>query len=366
MSESMTAEELEHLSERISAHQFDTWYRERTFAENIEQGTPYFNGPSPVPDPELHSPSRLLACHRKTYYHHHNAPKETPIPEGIFWFGSRFETDIALPFLRDLVGPDYYVRNSIWVDFTVCTAEGELRFRGETDPVIVDSESEPYLLTEIKTTSSIAALDTPKNQHKAQAHAYMYGLSEKYERTVRNAVILYGNRDDFTIRSFHVEFDPWFWRDVVLDWAATNTAYRSDKRLPPGTPESSWECEYCAFQHRCGQGGISHTDTEPSGLLPDFEYPRQRVVEYLESHPLAKLTPTVANQYPELAERHDVCNWWCQVCGDTYPFSDIEWEGDLTQLPQCPTCRNENIPVSLRAPPPYEQSVGIKVMRAHE
>jgi CRISPR-associated exonuclease Cas4 len=142
-------------AQRIGAESFEEWYAEREFARNIREGRPYFNGPSPVPDPERHSPSNLLQCHRKVAYRQANAPEESEAPEGIFWSGRLFEEEVAVPYLRDVVaGEDTYIRNSMWIDDSVETPNGEeLRFRGSTDPVLVDRESEPLLVTEVKTKS---------------------------------------------------------------------------------------------------------------------------------------------------------------------------------------------------------------------
>jgi hypothetical protein len=70
--------------EQIDAEGLEEWYREREFARNIRDGQLYFSGPSQVPDPERHSPSQLMQCHRKIVYRQENAPEETADPEGIF------------------------------------------------------------------------------------------------------------------------------------------------------------------------------------------------------------------------------------------------------------------------------------------
>lgn len=46
------------------------------------------------------APVNSLQCHRKITYQQCNAPAEQPEPKGIFWFGTQFETEIAIPFLR--------------------------------------------------------------------------------------------------------------------------------------------------------------------------------------------------------------------------------------------------------------------------
>ncbi|WP_411967352.1 PD-(D/E)XK nuclease family protein [Haloferax sp. YSSS75] len=341
---------------RISSDQFSSWYRERRYRQNIEQGTPYFNNPS-VPKPAQHSPSRLLKCHRRVYYEIHNAPAEVSKPIGIFWFGSSFETDISVPFLRSVTEENHYVRNSIWVDFKIEVDSGEVRFRGETDPVIVDEESRPVLLTEIKTTSSIQHMDKPSPHHRAQVHAYLYGLSERYETEYLDAVILYFTRDDFAFRQFHVRFDSKFWLEEVLTWATEDSGFRADGILPPATPEREWECEFCPYSHRCGKRDSPFSDEEPTGLLPLTKYPPERLEEYLAAYPTAKLTPTLAHCYPELAAEHGSYDWRCSACSAEFPVETTSWEGDLDQLPICADCAANAVYAPLVDPDPNGQSI---------
>ena len=351
------SERVSVLVSEITPSEFDSWYREREVERNIRNGRPYFNGPSRTPDPEQHSPSRLLKCHRRVYYQLHNAPAEIPDPEGIFWFGSQFETEVAVPFFQDLAEPDLYVRNSMWVDFSIDTGDGKLRFRGETDPVIVDEDSQPLLLTEIKTTSSFTYLDSPRAQHLAQAHAYLYGLSEESDQVVRDAILLYGKRDDFSLRTFHVRFDTAFW-DEVLEWAEKNTHYRETRTLPPAQPEFEWECQYCPYRRRCGKTEDAYTDVGPVGLLPLVDdYPRERLEEYLAAYPSAKLTPTLAHRYPELADKHGSYEWRCVACGTEYPVDSVTWKGDTDHPPQCASCSTKEIFSPLAGPHPEKQAI---------
>ncbi|MFP9062328.1 PD-(D/E)XK nuclease family protein [Natrialbaceae archaeon A-chndr2] len=336
------------LLESISMDRFREWFRERQFRRNIEEGKPYFNGPSTVPPPRRHSPSQLLQCHRKITYRQCNAPSETKDPDGIFWIGSWFEEDLALSFLKDaVVGDDEYVTNSLWVDFTVQTDAGELQIKGSTDPVIVDSDANPLLLTEIKTKQSVESVESPNVHHRAQAHAYMKGLSEKYDRNVAEAVILYGSRETLDIKAFHVDFDPWFWRSTALDWAATHTTYRLNEELPPADPEFDWECRFCSYRERCGRGDTTYDDLGPGGFLPLHEYPREKVRTYLEAHDNAKITPTLAHCYPRLADTYEVHDWRCTRCSETYSFGSVTWDGEIQNPPQCKSCCETGIPATL-------------------
>jgi CRISPR/Cas system-associated exonuclease Cas4 (RecB family) len=321
----------------LTGERFQEWYNERKYAQNIREGTSYFNGPPSVTPSQRLSPSSLLQCHRKTTYKQLNAPEETADPEGIFWVGSQFETEIAVPFLRDTVAKDeYYVTNSIWVDFTVELDEGEIQIKGETDPVVVDVDAEPLLLTEIKTKQSIESVESPSRHHKAQAHAYLRGLSEKYDRNITNAVILYGSRTSLDIRAFHIEFDPVFWNDVVVTWAAEHSDYRLRGELPPDNPEKGWECEFCSFSERCGRGDSGYADVAENGFLPGVVgYPREKVVEYLETDEKAQLTPTLAAEYPDLASDYAVCSWLCPECSSTFTWDTVDIN---SATPACPIC----------------------------
>jgi CRISPR-associated exonuclease Cas4 len=355
-----SSERTNQLTKRITPESFDEWYAEREFAQNIREGKPYFNGPSPVPEPKRHAPSNLLQCHRKIAYRQANAPEEREPPEGIFWSGQLFEEDIVVPYLQDAVaGEDTYIRNSMWIDDTVTTPDGEdLRFKGSTDPVIVTAESEPLLVTEVKTKSSVEDLDGPNRHHRAQVHAYMHGLSEKYDRAVEDAVIIYGGRTSMNVRVFEEPFSPAFF-ERVLQWAATHTESRKSEALPPADPEYSWECSVCPFQHRCGQSDRPFSDVGPDGFLPLVEdYPRERVVEYLQSRDSGRLTPTLARRYPDLIDEYGVHHWVCRRCSATYAFEEIEFDPDrsldrddgIADSPLCPACANEHVPIPLRGP----------------
>src|SRR5699024_3068898 len=141
--------------------------------------------------------------------------------------------ELVVPYLESLVGPGEYVRNSMWIDVTCETDAGEIRIKGATDPVIVDDESEPLLLTESKTKGSIDHLTEPDTHHRARTHAYMYGLTQKYDHRITDAMLLYGSRNSLDLRAFHVPFDPWFCSETVLTWAEEHTQYRLDETLPP-------------------------------------------------------------------------------------------------------------------------------------
>ena len=364
LNSSQTDGRVDALAGLISAESFDSWYREREFARTIREGKPYFNGPNQVPPPERHSPSQLNQCHRKIYYRQLNAPEEQADPQGIFWTGTNFEEELVVPYLESLVGSGEYVRNSMWIDITCETDAGEVQIKGATDPVIVDEESEPLLLTESKTKRSVEHLTEPDTHHRAQAHAYMYGLTQKYDRRVTDAMLIYGSRTSLDLRAFHVSFDPWFWRETVLSWAGDHTQLRLDGELPPADPELAWECNVCSYRHRCGQSdGSPFNDVGTVGFLPHFEeYPLEKIREYLDSHKGTQLTPTLARRYPDLADQYGIHDWKCQCCSAVYSFEELAQEENLVldesidDAPLCPDCASENVPALLRGPIPNKQT----------
>lgn len=341
------------LAKEITPDSFDQWYRDREYTNNIREGKPYFNGPGKIKAPSRHSPSSLLQCHRKIEYRQLNAPEENKDPNGIFWVGTKFEEEIALPYLDELFeDPDTYVTNSIWVDFTLECTDVSLRFKGVTDPVIVDSKGEPLLVTEIKTKRSVEHLEQPDRHHKAQAYTYMYGLSQKYNRAVSDTVILYGSRNSLNVKAFHVQFDSQFWNEVVVDWARTHSRYRTFGIQPPAEPEFDWECEHCSYKHRCGKSDKLYEDVGAVGLLPKHAgYPKEKVRDYLESHDDAKLTPTLAYEYPELAEQYDTYDWQCSGCEESFEWTVVKHDPNNPNGPTCPGCESR----SLRGPDPQDQ-----------
>jgi CRISPR-associated exonuclease Cas4 len=359
-SDSSTKPGPDALLEDLTATQFKAWYRERQYTQNIEDGTPYFNESGYQPAPERHSPSKLLRCHRRLFYEDHNAPEEKPNPEGIFWVGSKFEEEIVHPFLKHSVtNQETYVQNSIWIDYTVDTSDSALQLKGETDPVIVDSDATPILPTEIKTKRSVDNVAEPNRAHRAQLHAYLIGLSKKFDIDLTTGVILYGSRESFDIRTFRVDFDAEFWQDIVLEWAANHTEYRISQELPPADAETDWECDFCAYRERCGKGDRHVSDSAATGLLTRYTgYPREKLAEYLDAYPSAKLTPSLAFEHRNLAADYGVYDWKCTQCDATYAWDSVDWDGDVTHPPRCPVCADAESLGLLRGPKPENQISG--------
>lgn len=354
----------------IDEEEFGDWYRERQYAENIREGKSYFNQAGYVAPEEKHNPSKLLQCHRKVFYKNQNTPVEDDSPHGIFWIGRKFEDEIALPFLEETardIHSDNYVTQDMYIDYDIEVEGVDLRIRGETDPVITDDQGAPLVVTEIKTTGYIdnkrGPNASPDERHKAQLHAYMAGLSRKYDSDIHKGLIIYGERDSFEMAVFEIDFDEDFWEDRCLEWAQTQTEFRLNDKLPPAEPEQpSWECKYCDFRQRCGQNDeYDWEDTGIEGFVPLTMYPIDEVREYLdaEANRGANLTPTLANQHPGLVGDYDVFDWICSDCGDTFDWDAFDWDvtadDALLNPPSCPGCAEDYGDLPLRGPLPETQ-----------
>lgn len=349
-------EPLTRQSDKLDPDSFREWYKAQEFERNIRNGQHYFNGPGKIKQARRQSPNQLLQCRRKTIYKQQQAPVESPDPHGIFWVGSQIEEELALQFLADHVADENeYITNSLWVDFIVQTDTGKIRVKGSTDPVIVDENATPILPFEIKTKRSIENLESPNRHHRAQTTAYLYGLSEKYDREIDTGVILYISRETFQIKPFTVEFDDWFWTNNVLPWIADITAYRLEDELPPAKPEYEWECNHCQYRERCGNGEREFHDSQPTGLLPLFEYPKSKVKDYLSIFDDENLTPTLAHLYPDLAEEFGVEDWECRGCDSTFHWKNFRPSGQSP--PKCPNCTDKGSIRFLSGPRAHENEV---------
>ncbi|MFB6133336.1 MAG: PD-(D/E)XK nuclease family protein [Halanaeroarchaeum sp.] len=328
--------EAEDVVDRLQTTDFRAWYRERERRQNARAGSFSRNSPSPPPDPAVHRPHTLLTCHRKQRYREENAPGEEPKPAGLFWIGSQIEEELVLEYLSSLAPTDVYVGNSMWVDTAVETKGRDLRLRGVTDPVFATGDGTPLLPVEVKTKRSIADVEEPEPHHRAQLHAYLYGLSATRDVDLERGLLLYVGRDDFSTRTFDVPFDEGFWRDRILPWLLAQTRYRRETGLPPADPKRDWECDVCEFRRRCGRTDDPVDDAGFEAFVPGHRYPRGRVEAALAADEDRQLTPILAEAYPDLAADSPVGPWRCEACGAIVRFDAVEWEGG--ELPRCERC----------------------------
>ncbi|MFC7137289.1 PD-(D/E)XK nuclease family protein [Halobaculum litoreum] len=240
-----------------------------------------------------------------------------------------------------------YVRKHDWIDYSTEVDNTELRFKGRTDPLIVDSDSVPIVPIEVKTRKSVESLDSPSPKHRAQLHAYIVGLSRKYEIKPPDGVILYGSRETFDVKTFHIEYSEQFWDEVVVPWAATQTTSLLDENLPPADPEQEWECGYCSYRERCGKGKSPVKDSGAHGFVPGYtEYPHENVEEYLRLFPSAAIPSAIASKFPDLASDHSIQEWSCDRCGYCAEWDAVKSAGE----PLCPECAEDDILISLSRP----------------
>jgi len=378
----------EALAAAANARDFDAWLAEQNRQRNRDDGyDDTRNDPTYIPDPDDHSPSSLVQCHRRIYYRALNAPAESGQPLGFFDVGHFFEEDRVEPWLADLLeraadGDVPHVDFDDFDDFDpddldldntvhVTVVEDEFEISGSTDPVAFHG-GRPLLLVEVKSTKDlqyVRSAGEPDESHLAQAHAYMKGLQAEFDLDAPPlAMFVYGERSSWDVETFLVEFDEAFYRDVVVPWAEQQTDYRSARALPPQEPKEEYECFYCEFRYRCGNAPEWHEATKndetvaerakfsmgnqnSKGFLPLAKYPATAVYEHVLTYPDVPLTPSLAYHWPEFVadppeEFRDRID---ERGAEAYLERKFDLDRmDLTELPKrevadwlCPGCGNE-------------------------
>lgn len=353
-------DELGDLVDDISRDGFSEWRRREDFRDNIEDGHPEYNrGGYPVEN-ERHSPHTVLQCPRKQWYRDHTAPEETDAPAGIFTVGTYLEEEIVEPFLAEKAKEhDLYLQNSIWIEVDIPLMDNTLKLRGSTDPVFCDNEGVPQLVTEVKSKYTGAGVDKPLSHHVGQLTCYQFALARTYDISAPPGLIIYLGRKDLQLRRFPQPYDTGVLGDVI-NWMEGMTDCRIEDVLPPADPVADWdECYTCAFKERCGKGDEPWENVREHGFLPLVSYPRSEVITYLRVHPESEVTPTIAAEYPDLAETSGVYDWVCEACGTQYTFGEFDWDGDRDARPTCPNCsQTTGTLVELRGPAPDAQLSG--------
>ena len=283
-------------------------------------------------------------------------PQETAAPDGIFSIGSWVEEDLVQPWLDRLAREyDAYLAQDLYVKGTFQGDVGKIKIAGKTDPVFCDRHGVPVLVTEVKSKASLTRTgNLPSRHHKAQLHAYQYGIAQEFEIDPPMGVVIYVGKKRFDGHVESVEYDPFFFADVIRPWCEALTVARLEDILPEPEPCQGWECDLYEYRERCGEGDDTPWTYVPAdhGFLLFFEYPKESVIEYLQSHPEGALTPTLAHQHPDLAESYNVAEWLCTRCTNRCEWTDVDWDGDIDEPPLCPSCMSENIPVTLTGPTP--------------
>lgn len=305
-------------------------------------------------EPRRHSPHTLGQCPRKIWYREQNAPRENVSPDGVFFTGTKIEEKLVEPFLDDISQQHgMYVQNSLWVETEMETTVGTVWIKGSTDPVVCDDSGKTYVVTEVKSTKSLEYLDEPHSHHLAQLRAYQHALRNE-SGEVPDGLLLYVDKTTLELEVFEPAFDEDWFKSEVVEWCSELTECRLECELPPAEPHQDWECGNCEFKERCGRGTTPVGSLPAEGFLPVMKYPEQAVYEYLRAHEHSRVTPTLAAEYPHIAETVGVDDWVCRECGTTYPWGVFDWDGVLGNRPVCPSCQERGERVVLRGPLPGE------------
>ena len=132
---------------------------------------------------------------------------------------------------------------------------GDKVMDGEIDGLVTDPLNKTRLL-EIKSINHFGferLKDQPLDEHRRQANLYLHGLClAKME--IREAVILYKNKNTSAMKEFIVEYDSvQAWNDIAMFKDIEARAKSGDIPARPYTLDD-WHCQYCRWQTHCWEG----------------------------------------------------------------------------------------------------------------
>jgi len=362
----------------VESESFNDYWAERTTKRNTAEGHPERNDPGHSWPLGRFEPHRLGMCKRKWAYDWLNAPQEDRDPYGIFAIGHYIEEHVIEPWLQDKFEPAYDLDNAVHVsttvtdvqlpdslpdqhesetvtrlslpdDITVTTTDdatplpaagtASVTIAGSTDPVVKHTDTEDIaLLTEVKSTSNIERFtDSPKQRHVWQVHAYMNALS------IDTACIIYVDKQELLDPVvFTVSYSESIWQDIT-NWTTDILTTVAQHKLPDADPPHDYACRYCEYRNRCGEGRSNlGGDMDTTGFVPGYTgYPREEVTDHLQATDNARLTPSLAIAYPDLADTTPVENWVCPRCSATFNYTNdelAEQADTMFQTPHCPAC----------------------------
>ena len=202
------------------------------------------------PEGKFFHPSTIGACQRMMFFDHYQATRDA---------GKVNEDDLLRRYLIFETGTYIHVmfqnlceRAGFLIQRECAIVDRMRKILGHADGKL-RIDGKVYVL-EIKTINSKGFQmlhDSPKHEHKAQAHAYMRSLN------VKHAIFIYYNKDQNSLREFVVDYDHSFYLEHVRRRIDGYFTAIDRKVIPPqeGTNPRSFPCMFCPFTKVCWESG---------------------------------------------------------------------------------------------------------------
>lgn len=305
--------------------------------------------------------NELGQCQRRWMYEWTGAPVEEKLPYGIFETNTRIRERVIVDWLSDTVDagtvtePEEITVSISPTENTPATSEteqtatipepsGDRTTNGDSPytvtvqsgPLIRNESDDVTIATLVKTTGNIERTTGIKYRHLLELNTLLHGLG------IENGLVIYVDRHTLVNPRIYSTTYSSEAIDDVREWTTETAQFVVDEKLPPAEPPENWMCSYCPYEKRCGVNDSKYGGLSTVGFVAGLNaYSRQTIESHLETHPDAKLTPTLAIDYPDLADTHDVDNWYCLECEQSYEHTDSEFETfnyPNTMTPECPEC----------------------------
>lgn len=188
--------------------------------------------------------SEIGYCKRKVYFDYFN-PKEVP-SEIMKKF---FLGDVIHEKVTEMLRNHYYVSSEQPV--VIYLPSVDFRLSGRYDDLVTTEEGK--MLIEKKSVSDISFISKPLYHHLMQTNLYMKALG------VEDAQIVYIDKPNLAVKSFHVKFSNEIFREA-LDRVYDIVRHIMKRRIPKAeaklNQEMSWQCKFCPFQDECMKAGL--------------------------------------------------------------------------------------------------------------
>lgn len=185
--------------------------------------------------------SDMGRCLRKAYYEYFDPKEVSEELWGIFAVGDMMHKKISDMLFKE------FKKVSSEKDVVIVFPEFDLSVTGRYDDIVYSKDD--AILVEKKSTSKIAFIKFPNFPDLIQTYIYMYA------KGLKQAQILYTEKNSFAVKSFNIEFDKTFFVDVVMQRIKNIAECIQKKELPEAEARTDakkvWQCKYCKHLSEC-------------------------------------------------------------------------------------------------------------------
>lgn len=189
-------------------------------------------------------PSEIGKCMRKLFYSYKYPQKVEPKLLKIFELGN-----ILHGFIVDVLKSDKNPEVKLLeTELPIKLQEKDFLISGRVDDLLLVNASGKKLLVEVKSCKDVSYIDKPQNHHAVQLQLYMHACS------VHNGVILYIDKNTLETKTFFIEYDESWSRQLIERFRALH-GFLTTNNLPKAEAkmldDMEWMCRDCEYKGKC-------------------------------------------------------------------------------------------------------------------